>query len=77
MLNDLIHKQDQHVSFENPINFNNNNSTNINLSTSQKQYKNTADDNMRKKKMIFNQYKQTDTQDMQCKFILITYRGNF
>ncbi|CAF1248480.1 unnamed protein product [Rotaria sp. Silwood1] len=76
MFNDLIRKQEKHVSFDNPINFNNNNnSTNINLSTStsstsstpQEQYTNHSNDNFRKKKTIFNQYRQTETRDSQQK----------
>ncbi|CAF4135173.1 unnamed protein product, partial [Rotaria sp. Silwood2] len=73
MFNDLIRKQEKHVSFDSPINFNNNNSTNINSSTStsstastpQEQYTNNSNDNFRKKKMIFNQYRQKEIRDMQ------------
>ncbi|CAF1005308.1 unnamed protein product [Rotaria sordida] len=75
MFNDLIHKQDKHVSFDRPINFNNNNnSTNINSSTTsstsstppEQQYiKNHSNDNFRKKKTIFNQYRQTETRGIQ------------
>ncbi|CAF5214940.1 unnamed protein product, partial [Rotaria magnacalcarata] len=55
-----------------PININNNNSTNINSSTSsslsstpQVQYTYSSSDNFRKKKLIFNQYRQRETQDIQ------------
>ncbi|CAF3834286.1 unnamed protein product [Rotaria magnacalcarata] len=72
MLNDFIRKHEKHVSFDSPININNNNSTNINSSTSsslsstpQVQYTYSSSDNFRKKKLIFNQYRQRETQDIQ------------
>jgi hypothetical protein len=73
MFNDLIRKQEKHVSFDSPINFNNNNSTNINLSTTssstsstpQQPYTNSSNDNFRKKKSICNQFRQTEIRDIQ------------
>ncbi|CAF1192107.1 unnamed protein product [Adineta steineri] len=75
MLNDLIRKQEKHVSFDGSINFNNNNSTNINSCTSstsssssasstpQEQY--TNENNIRNKKTILNKYRQKETRDIQ------------
>jgi hypothetical protein len=73
LFNDLIRKQDKHVSFNGSINFNNNNSTIINSSTSssstsstpQQQYTN---ENIRNKKIVLNKYRQKETRDVQRKF---------
>lgn len=71
MFNDLIRKHEKHVSFDSPININNNNSTSINssISTPHVQYTYNTSDGLRKKKTIYNQYQETDTQR---KFILST-----
>ena len=77
MFNDVIRKQEKHVSFDGSINFNNNNSTTINSSTSsstsstpqQQQY---TDEMIRNKKTILNKYRQKETRDVQRKFILCT-----
>jgi len=75
LFNDLIRKQEKHVSFDGSINFNNNNSTIINSSASsstsstpQQQYTN---ENTRNKKIILNKYRQKETRDVQRKFYMI------
>lgn len=76
MFNDLIRKQEKHVSFDGSINFNNNNSTTINSSTSsnsstpQQHYTNES---FRNRKTIYNKYRQTETRDTQRKHVEILF----
>ena len=68
MLDDIIRRQEKHVSFDNLININNNNSTNVNFSTLstnlQYQDKNHWNENFRKKKILLNQCQQSDVRRM-------------
>jgi hypothetical protein len=80
MFNNLIRKQEKHVSFDGISNINNNNSTTINSSSSsnsstpQQQYVKNSNENFRNKKNLFNKYRQTEIRDKKRKFLLITYR---
>jgi len=72
LFNDLIRKQEKHVSFDGISNINNNNSTTINSSSSnsstpQQKYVNNSNENFRNKKNLFNKYRQTEIRDTKRK----------
>lgn len=70
LLNDLIRKQEKHVSFNGSINVNNNNSATINSSSSSNSSTPQQNENFRNKKNLFNKYRQTEIRDRQRKFLL-------